>query len=246
MRELYIHALPCQSLAAARPVGGPVNRMLVAIILSLTLHGALFICRLCWPTLAFQADVPLRVITVQLPNTPPLPPARAAAAPMPQIILTQKPMVPPPQAVTAVILRPAEPEGPVADMTPDLGDDLTPPPVASLPGQETAPPQDNILAETGTGPEAAPQLAHPLYLENQPPGYPLLARKQRYQGITELAVLVTKDGTADDLRLQNSSGHPVLDQAAMAAVRHWKFAPGRQGVDPIAMWVTVPIRFELQ
>lgn len=50
MRELYIHALPCHSLAAARPVGGPVNRMLVAIILSLALHGALLIFRLGWPT----------------------------------------------------------------------------------------------------------------------------------------------------------------------------------------------------
>lgn len=131
-------------------------------------------------------------------------------------------------------------------MTPNLGEELTPLLVASLPGSATAPHHDNILAESETIPEPAPQLAHPLYLENQPPGYPPLARKQRYQGTTELAVLVTKDGTADDLRLQNSSGHPVLDQAAMAAVRHWKFAPGRQGTDPIAMWVTVPVRFELQ
>jgi protein TonB len=220
--------------------------MLVAVILSLALHGVLLLCRLGWPPLASQSDVPLRVITVQLPDTPPPPPVQTAAAPMSQITPTKKTMALPQQAVTAVITRPAEPEEPVADMTPDRGDALTPPQVASLPGQATAPPHDNILAETETSPEAAPQLAHPMYLENQPPDYPPLARKQRYQGTTELVVLVTKDGTAHDLRLQNSSGHPVLDQAALAAVRHWKFVPGRQGVDPIAMWVTVPVRFELQ
>jgi len=219
--------------------------MLVAIILSLAVHGALLLCRFGWPTTSSRVDIPLRIITVQLPDAPPLPPAKLTAAPTPKVTPSKQQRILPPKAVNATQPRPAEPERPETGVVPDRGGDLTTTPVASLPGPETAPPQGNIPGETGITPEAAPQLAHPLYRENQPPGYPPLARKQRFQGTTELAVLVNKDGLADDLRLQNSSGHAVLDQAALAAVRRWKFAPGRLGAEPVAMWVTVPIRFEL-
>ena len=42
-----------------------------------------------------------------------------------------------------------------------------------------------------------------------------------------------------------SAGHPDLDQAAMEAVRRWRFEPARRGADAVAMWVLLPVEFRL-
>ena len=87
--------------------------------------------------------------------------------------------------------------------------------------------------------------AMPLYLENEPPEYPLVARKKRYQGTVELEVLVRVDGSVGDARVFKTSGYPVLDKAALRAVVLWRFEPGTQDARPVAMWVNCPVRFEL-
>ena len=88
--------------------------------------------------------------------------------------------------------------------------------------------------------------ARPLYRINPPPPYPQIARKRGFQGVVVLEVLVKQNGSAADLRVQSSSGHPILDRAAMAAVKHWTFDPGTRGGRKVTMWVRVPIRFQLK
>jgi protein TonB len=48
------------------------------------------------------------------------------------------------------------------------------------------------------------------------------------------------------VRIKESSGHRILDQAAMSSVRKWVFEPGRRNGLRIAMTVLVPVRFTLQ
>jgi len=88
--------------------------------------------------------------------------------------------------------------------------------------------------------------ARPAYLENPPPPYPAIARRRGYQGTVILEVLVGKNGAVKDIRMFKSSGHKVLDRAAMKAVKGWIFEPGKKGSTPIDMWVKVPIRFVLR
>ncbi|MBW2668727.1 MAG: energy transducer TonB [Deltaproteobacteria bacterium] len=88
--------------------------------------------------------------------------------------------------------------------------------------------------------------ARPLYLTNPPPPYPQIARKRGFQGVVVLEVLVDQNGNAADLRVLSSSGHPILDRTAMAAVKHWTFDPGTRGGEKVKMWVRVPIRFQLK
>jgi protein TonB len=88
--------------------------------------------------------------------------------------------------------------------------------------------------------------ARPLYLTNPPPPYPQIARKRGFQGVVVLEVLVDQNGKAADLRVLSSSGHPILDRTAVAAVKHWTFDPGTRGGKKLKMWVRVPIRFELK
>ena len=87
--------------------------------------------------------------------------------------------------------------------------------------------------------------AKPMYLKNSAPQYPRIARKRGFQGTVVLEVRVDKDGSVGELRLFASSGHKILDRAAMASVKDWLFEPGMRGNEKVEMWVRVPIRFQL-
>ena len=47
------------------------------------------------------------------------------------------------------------------------------------------------------------------------------------------------------MTVETSAGYAALDQAAMIAVRTWRFEPARRGSEAVAVWVTLPVRFEL-
>jgi protein TonB len=120
--------------------------------------------------------------------------------------------------------------------------------------QETVSPQEDASVKVGSGPlpaaprgtpELAVHKARPLYLQNPSPPYPRLARRRGYEGSVVLDVLVLSDGTVGDLRVATSSGHKILDRAAVAAVRSWLFEAGKKGDQKVDTWVRVPIRFEL-
>jgi protein TonB len=88
--------------------------------------------------------------------------------------------------------------------------------------------------------------AIPLYQINPPPQYPASAISRGYQGTVLLEVLVDKNGKVSDLRVFKSSGYPVLDKKALAAVKDWLFKPGMKENKTVAMWVRIPIRFKLK
>ena len=73
-----------------------------------------------------------------------------------------------------------------------------------------------------------------------------MARRRDYSGTVMLKVLVNTQGQVTDLTVEQSSGHGILDRAAMEAVRQWLFSPATEDNKPVAMWVSVPITFELQ
>jgi len=102
----------------------------------------------------------------------------------------------------------------------------------------------------GTTQSAAASITPPgfaaAYLLNPPPRYPLVARRNGEQGTVTLRVLVTRDGVPASVNVEKTSGSGHLDSAALEAVRTWRFAPARQGVQPVEAWVLVPIVFRLE
>ncbi len=90
------------------------------------------------------------------------------------------------------------------------------------------------------------QEAVPLYRINPPPRYPRAARRRGIQGTVVLSVYVDALGRVANLWVFESSGYRVLDNAALEAVKKWSFEPGRKEDITVAMWVNVPVRFELQ
>ncbi len=98
---------------------------------------------------------------------------------------------------------------------------------------------------SGEGPVVLPPRFDAAYLRNPEPDYPALSRRFREEGRVVLRVLVSEEGISRHLEIRDSSGHPRLDQAALEAVRRWRFTPARRGTEPTAAWVLVPLTFSL-
>lgn len=81
---------------------------------------------------------------------------------------------------------------------------------------------------------------------NASPVYPADALSAGVQGRVLLKVDVQKDGGVSSARIEASSGHPSLDQAALAAVRNWRFDPARRAGIAVAYEVLVPVRFSIR
>ncbi len=106
----------------------------------------------------------------------------------------------------------------------------------------------------GAGAEAAAAIesagaiseAVPLAGQNPPPVYPRLALQRGWEGQVALRVRVSAGGDVEEVWVENSSGYPVLDQAALEAVKTWRFQPARQGVRAVAGGARIPIEFRLR
>ncbi|HVO93557.1 MAG TPA: energy transducer TonB [Terriglobales bacterium] len=97
---------------------------------------------------------------------------------------------------------------------------------------------------TGSG-EALSGLARPLGGYQVKPRYPESARRAGVQGVTTLRVHVLENGRVSEVIIDQSAGFRDLDLAAADAVKKWLFEPARQGKNPVAVWVMLPVKFEL-
>ncbi len=78
------------------------------------------------------------------------------------------------------------------------------------------------------------------------PVYPRIARESGWEGTVLVRVTVQPDGSPDSIKVRKSSGHPVLDHAAIDAIKRWRFLPAKDGNIPIRSIVEIPINFDLQ
>lgn len=83
----------------------------------------------------------------------------------------------------------------------------------------------------------------PRLLRNVQPQYPLLARETRTQGTVVLDCIIDTQGNVTQIKLV--SGHPLLVQAALDAVRQWKYQPTLLNGQPVAVEMLVNVKFDL-
>jgi protein TonB len=76
------------------------------------------------------------------------------------------------------------------------------------------------------------------------PVYPPIARQTRTQGIVVLEALIDREGSIATLRVV--SDHPLLNQAALDAVKQWKYRPTLLNGEPVEVITTVTVTFTLQ
>lgn len=80
-------------------------------------------------------------------------------------------------------------------------------------------------------------------INKRDPVYPKIARDARVQGSVVLAAIIAKDGSIQDLHVL--SGHPMLVQAALDAVRQWRYKPYLLNEEPVEVETTVTVIFSL-
>ncbi|MBI1953168.1 MAG: energy transducer TonB [Candidatus Omnitrophica bacterium] len=88
-------------------------------------------------------------------------------------------------------------------------------------------------------------VAAPAGFRNPAPAYPWAARLRGWQGTVVLRVSVAASGLPERVEIAVSSGHAVLDQAALEALRAWRFVPARKGSQAVAGVVEIPVTFKL-
>jgi periplasmic protein TonB len=113
-------------------------------------------------------------------------------------------------------------------------------------GEETELP-DIDVPEIGNGLPVMPTGPIGVQLINGPrPAYPRDAKRDGLTGTVILLLQVGLDGRVIDAKVQKSSGHRVLDQAALRHVeRTWQFAPATLNGSPVIAEVVLPVEFSL-
>lgn len=101
---------------------------------------------------------------------------------------------------------------------------------------------DSIAVSSGKG---ALTEIQPDYFRNPAPVYPERARILRQEGVVYIYVAIAQDGSVKDLSLGKTSGFPLLDEAALKAVRKWQFQPAQRGGTATESRVSIPIRFNI-
>ena len=104
---------------------------------------------------------------------------------------------------------------------------------------------DPGIAQTPSGPvRPGGDIERPQKIRHVPPEYPVIARQIRRQGTVVIDAIIGPDGQVTQARIRQSV--PLLDDAALAAVRQWVYTPTRLNGKPVAVIMTVEVNFRLR
>jgi TonB family protein len=79
-------------------------------------------------------------------------------------------------------------------------------------------------------------------LEQTPPDYPSVARRARLDGKILVALIVNVKGRPEQVQLVEGT-NPIFTEAALSAVRDWRFKPALKNGQPVPFQMTLPIEF---
>jgi protein TonB len=102
-----------------------------------------------------------------------------------------------------------------------------------------------------TPPLAKPEKPRPMsegvmeaaLIQKVQPQYPTVARLMHVSGIVRLRAIIGKDGSVSELEVL--SGNPILAQAAVAAVREWRYRPTRLNEEAVEIETYITVNFIL-
>jgi TonB family protein len=117
-----------------------------------------------------------------------------------------------------------------------------PPPPPPVPGAPTSTPTPSWAPPQGAV-RVGGQIRAPQQLYKANPVYPLEAQAARVQGVVILEAVIGTDGRVREARILRSI--PLLDQAALDAVRQWQYTPTMLNGAPVPVIMTVTVQFTL-
>lgn len=233
-------AMPQFSAASWQPTGryGEGRKPnFTAIGASVAVVAGLMATIISMNVVSFQKQQHQRIVVANLESPPPPPPPQQEVKPVPVVPPPASPIVAPPPPIVLT---------------------NNPPPIATSPVPVPAPAVVAVASAPVTSTTAAPAAPAPApRVENAgdlsskmisatPPRYPLDSRRKHEQGTVVLAVMLGLDGTVSDISISKSSGFDRLDNAALSAVRRWRWSPTRRDGAPVLVRGLVEIPFVLQ
>ena len=165
---------------------------------------------------------------------------------------------------------PAAPDAPVAPEAPVAPDAPAPvvpripvPPTVGLPPKADGVIRDALLrqeamprvrprVDPANGPSFTPFTSAPtirnreMVLRAMREAYPPLLRDAGIGGTVKVFFFIDEAGSVQDVRIDESSGHPALDEAALAVADVYRFAPALNRQEPVPVWVSFPISFAVR
>ena len=185
------------------------------------------------------------------PPPPPPPPPAAAAFVKPQKIVSEldNGRLRTPTAIPNKVAKIQEED------TPASNGGVVGGVIGGVPGGSVGGVLGGVLNSIASVPAAVPKIATPQkvrvssgvaqgnLIHDVKPPYPPLARQARIQGTVVLQAVIGKDGAIQNLRVV--SGHPMLAQAALDAVKQWRYKPYYLNGEPVDVDTTININFTL-
>jgi len=222
-------------------------------VVSLTFQALLIAILVLIPLIYTEALPKQQLMGYLIAPPPPPPPPPPAAAPMVKVVRPSTEIdngqLKAPTAIPKKIAM--------------IKEDDTPPStgvvggvVGGVPGGQAGGVLGGVLgAIANSAPHDLPKVATPkrvpvssgviqgLLIRQIKPNYPPLAKQARISGSVVLQAVIGKDGTIQNLRAV--SGHPMLIQSAIDAVRQWKYKPYILNGEPVEVDTQVTVNFIL-
>jgi protein TonB len=231
------------------------HRSSIPVLISTAAHVIVLGVILAIPILYVSEDLPeipdmLTFVVSAAPPPPPPPPAPPAAMP-------SKPKVTKPVPTTSPRAAPVEaPREIVEETYDDIGSEEGVPDgveggilggivggfITDLPQPPPPPPPPPAPAARDPV-RVGGDLKAPALVERVEPEYPPLAVRAKVEGVVILEALVDLQGRVESVRVLRSI--PLLDNAAIAAVRQWRYSPLLLNGQPERFVLTVTLRFSL-
>jgi protein TonB len=215
-----------------------------AVILSTAVQVLVLLVLVLIPLIYTQALPKAMMATLLIAPPPPPPPAEAPKVIKPVARLIQQGKLMQPRAIPkeVAVFKEAElpPEAPVTGggvlggVDQGLLGGLGAGPAIAAP---PPPPKQQQRIKLGGQVVAAKLLAQPQ------PVYPPLARQARIQGNVVLHAIIDKDGRVGELQV--ISGHPLLVQSALDAVKNWRYQPTQLNGEAVEVDTTITVTFVL-
>jgi protein TonB len=180
------------------------------------------------------------------PPDPPFPPVARRASPVrpnhataiPSATIAVAPRDPPTEIAaglatgTSSVRPPGEPSGGVSEF--DIGNRGPVPLVADVP----------VLPQMSSPVRPGGVVKTPIKVRHVPPVYPAIAQQARVDGVVIIEAVVGVDGRVVEAHVLRSK--PLLDEAALSAVRQWEFTPTTLNGVPVPVIMTVTVNFTLR
>ena len=264
-RSLVLLSRPKQDMFEQSFVPKGRGRSRWTIAAALLVQVLVVAARMVVPLLYVQDLPPLEVAATPLTLEAPPPPAPIAARPTPRPpVRVIKPMprrfnpnvlIAPkyiPKYIAKITELPPPPEsgivggipggipggqagGVIGGILSSVPRPLPPPPPVEI--RPTAPPKTPERIRVGGNVEAG------LLVHEVAPSYPLLAKDARIGGLVRLKAVINRHGGIQDLSV--ISGHPMLVEAALDAVKQWAYKPTYLNGNPVEVETEIDVHFNL-